>query len=117
MTVWEFITGHVDGNYVQTGIAGTLGGAVRWMTLRSDWRTGLIGLVVGGISSLYLSPLVRPILGPLVGLLTYDPFQTANFSGFVVGISGITITGLIMDIIAARRRKVDADVRGDKDGE
>lgn len=112
MTVWEFFTGHVDAAAIQTGIAGTTGGAVRWMTLRSDWKTGLIGLAVGGLASIYLSPIVQPLLGPVLGLVTDDVFQKANFSGFIVGIGGITLTGLVIDLISARRRKFDADGDG-----
>lgn len=113
MTPIEFLTGHLDG--VAASVAGVLGGTVRWMTLRSDWKTGMIGLAVGGISSIYLSPLVRPMLSPLLNMVTDDYNQSVGFTGFIVGLGGITITGLVMDMISSRRKK-DASDDGGKEG-
>lgn len=107
MSIWEFLSGQRETGAVLA--AGLLGGAVRWATMRSDWKSGLIGIFVGGVSAIYLSPLVKPLLGPLVGLITDDPSQSANFSGFVVGIGGITITGFLMDYIAARAKRVKSN--------
>src|SRR5690242_4036768 len=112
MTIWESLSGiHEDGTIVAAGL---FGGAARWATLRSHWKTGLIGVFVGGVSALYLSPLVEPWLGKIVQLATDDPSQTANFSGFIVGIGGITITGMVMDFIAARTKK-EVDYANDDD--
>lgn len=108
MTVWEFITGHVDENVAKVGFSGLAGGAVRWMTLRSDWKTGLIGMAVGGLFAIYGRPVVDLLIGPVLAFVSDDILVKAQFSGFIAGIGGITVTGFLIDYIAARRKKLDA---------
>jgi len=88
----------------QVVVAGALGGVVRWMTLRESWVDGLISVVVGAICATYLGPLVRPILAPVLGGLLIPEASQASFSGFMIGIGGITISGFVIDIWKARRR-------------
>ena len=97
----------------KAALAGALGGIVRWMTLRENWRDGLVSLLVGAICAVYLGPLVAPILEPVIGRLAPGG-DSAGFSSFVVGIGGMSISGLIIDIFRARRAEVR---KGDGDAE
>jgi hypothetical protein len=114
----EFVTGHIDEATVRLGMAGFFGAVLRWATLRSDWRTGMLGLMTAPIAAIYLSPAAEPLMGPLFylpGLANLDPVQRASFIGCVVGIIGLALPGLILDIVAIRRKKFDAD--SDKTGQ
>jgi hypothetical protein len=93
----------------QALMAGALGGVVRWLTLREDWRSGLISITVGAICSLYLSPLAIPIVEPLLGKLVIDPSARAGFSGFIMGIGGIAATGFLIDLWNAKRAQRKGD--------
>ena len=86
----------------QTALAGALGGLVRWITLRDNWTDGIAALVVGAICALYLGPLIEPLLAPTIGQIA--PGQDATgFSAFVVGLFGISLSGMLIDLIRARR--------------
>lgn len=86
----------------KAAFAGALGGVVRWVTLKEKWQDGFLSLIVGSICAVYLGPLVAPILEPVIGKLA-PAGDSAGFSAFVVGIGGISISGLITDIFRARR--------------
>lgn len=90
-------------------IAGAMGGLVRWLTLRESWRDGLVSLVVGSICALYLGPLVRPMLEPVVGKIAGD---ATGFSSFVVGLGGIGIAGFTIDTLRRFRAQKGADHEG-----
>jgi hypothetical protein len=83
-------------------LAGALGGLVRWITLRNNWREGMAGLIVGAVCALYLGPLVEPILRPVIGAIAPqgDP---AGFASFIVGLAGISLSGLVIDIFSRRK--------------
>lgn len=89
----------------KAALAGALGGIVRWVTLREHWRDGILSLFVGAICAVYLGPLVAPILEPVIGKLAPGG-DTAGFSAFVVGIGGMSISGLLIDVFRARRAEV-----------
>jgi len=86
----------------EPGKAALAGGIVRWVTLREHWRDGVLSLLVGAIRAVYLGPLVAPILEPVIGKLAPGG-DTAGFSAFVVGIGGMSISGLLIDIFRDRR--------------
>lgn len=88
-------------------IAGVAGAMVRWVTLRNNWKEGLSALVVGGICATYVGPLMAPLMEPLIGAVAPDG-DTTGFSAFVVGLGGISISGMLIDIINARRSKLNA---------
>lgn len=89
-------------------LAGALGGLVRWITLRSNWREGAGAILVGAICAMYLGPLVEPILEPVVGAIT--PGGDADgFSSFIVGLGGISITGFIIDVFVRRKSEGSDD--------
>ena len=84
-------------------LAGAAGGLVRWITLRDNWREGVPAVIAGALSALYLGPLAVPLLEPWVGPIA--PGENAEgFSSFVVGIAGISLTGLVIDIFAKIRK-------------
>lgn len=88
-------------------LAGAAGGIVRTLTLRQcGWRDALVNIGVGSLCALYLGPVVEPMLQPALGSLMLEPQSVATFSGFIIGLSGITISGFVLDIIASRRRKL-----------
>lgn len=93
----------------QAALAGALGGVVRTLTLRSDWREGIANLAVGGICAAYLHPLVLPILFPTLGKLGLEDAQIVGLSGLLMGIGGMTFVGFILDVIKARRAATGGD--------
>jgi len=93
------------GDKPQIAIAGALGGMVRWMTLRDNWRDGLIAIAVGAICAVYLSPLAYPIIDVVLRNIIVDAQARTLLSGFMVGIGGIGVVGFVMDLWKARRKK------------
>ncbi len=93
-------------------IAGALGGVVRWLTLRHDWREGAVAIVVGSICAIYLGPLVEPLLDPVIGRIAPDNDAT-GFASFITGLGGISIAGLILDVINVRRKQIGGDANAD----
>lgn len=82
----------------KAALAGAAGGVVRWVTLREKWQDGLASLVVGALCALYLGPIVEPLLEPAIGKIAPSG-NSDQFAGFVVGLGGISLTGLLIDII------------------
>lgn len=89
-------------------LAGGAGGLVRWATLRSKWIDGVSGMLVGVLSSLYLSPVVEPLVSPTLGKLAPSS-NPEGFAGFMVGLGGITLTGFLIDIFRFNRRRRTKD--------
>lgn len=102
---WQWIIGEKG----QLAISGALGGVVRWMSLREDWRTGLTSLLVGAICAVYLGPLAIPIIEPIVGKIVVDEASRQGLSGFIIGIGGIAVAGFVIDIWKARRKQTEGD--------
>ena len=86
-------------------MTGAAGGVVRWVTLRENWRDGLASLVVGAICALYLGPLVEPLLEPMIGDISPNG-DAGGFASFIVGLGGVSISGLIIDALRLRRSQV-----------
>lgn len=95
-----------DGQIILAGVAG---GVIRWMTLRQNWREGMISLVSGGICAYYLGPVGTWIFRPVFD----DPAQQATMSGFLVGFIGLGIAGFIMDVWKRRQRIFFSEEDGD----
>lgn len=85
----------------KTTLAGAAGGLVRWMTLREHWRDGMVSLVVGAVCSLYLGPIIFPLLNPVLSNVA-PAGDVGGFSAFTVGLGGISLTGALIDLIRAR---------------
>lgn len=106
---------------VQVILSGAMGGVVRWLTLKERASSGIVSIIVGAICAVYLGPLVQPILAPFIQVVLTEQVSRASFTGFIVGIGGISISGFIIDVIRARREeakaklpKSDLDVLGAK---
>lgn len=95
----------------KAALAGALGGLVRWLTLRERWQDGAMSLIVGSICALYLGPLVEPILEPVIGKIAPDG-DADGFAAFVVGLGGISIASVLIEIFRARAGKVDQNNGG-----
>lgn len=102
---WTWLIGEKG----QLAMSGALGGVVRWMSLREDWRTGLTSLLVGAICAVYLGPLAIPIIEPIVGKIVVDEASWQGLSGFIIGIGGIAVAGFVIDIWKARRRQTEGE--------
>jgi hypothetical protein len=95
----------------QLATAGALGGVVRWLSLREDWQSGLVSITVGAICALYLAPLAIPAIEPIIGKFVIDATARAGFSGFIIGIGGIAVSGFVIDLWKARARQIRKDGR------
>jgi hypothetical protein len=96
---------HIFGDVGSAAIAGALGGVVRWITQRNDWREGFAAVIVGSICAIYLGPIVAPIMEPIVGKIA--PSSDADgFASFITGLGGISLAGFILDIINYRRKQI-----------
>jgi len=90
-------------------VAGALGGLVRWITLRDKWTDGLASVVVGTICALYVSPLTIPIVTPALGGIGMPPESTNGLSGFLTGVAGIALSGILIDFWRLRKRQLEAE--------
>jgi hypothetical protein len=88
-------------------VAGAAGGVVRWLTLRENWKEGLINITVGAICAIYLEPVALPALEPVLGKVISSPAKLSNLAAFLVGIGGIAVSGFVLDLWAWRRRQIN----------
>lgn len=100
----------VFGEQTAAAISGAAGGAVRWMTVRQGWRDGLISVVVGSICSIYLSPLVEPMIDASLGKVIASEAKRAGLAGFIIGVGGILVSGFIIDFWKIRRGQLQAGI-------
>lgn len=89
-------------------LAGAAGGLVRWLTLRESPVDGLVAVLVGAICAIYLGPLVEPVLEPVIGAITSDR-SADGFSSFVVGLGGIGLAGMLIDVTRRYRGREGVD--------
>lgn len=85
-------------------LAGAAGGLVRWLTLREDWRAGLISVTVGLIMSVYVGPFAIWMLTPVITFAGGEPEQLIGLGGFLVGIGGIVVSGFFIDVWRMRAK-------------
>lgn len=94
--------------------SGFFGGLSRWIALREKWwPDGLGTIVVGVTAAVFLSPIAEPLLSPVVGKLEMEPVVANMFGGFVTGLMGVSLIGLLLDVIRARRKEVQDDPRNE----
>jgi hypothetical protein len=106
MNNWDFFGLGTD--RTQLIIAGALGGLVRWLTLRDHWSDGIIAIIVGALCATFVSPLALPALTPLLGNVGMPPESVNGFSGFLIGVGGISVSGLLLDVWRLRRKMLRA---------
>jgi len=92
--------------------AGAMGGLVRWLSLRDNWKEGMTAVLVGAICALYLGPLIEPLIEPVIGKIA--PGEDAGgFASFMCGLGGISIAGMVIDIFTKRRDQAASESDGD----
>lgn len=102
----------------QVALAGAAGGMVRWLTVKSRWTDGVISIIVGSLSAIYLGPLAEPAIDALLGQVIVDEISRGAFSGFMLGLGGISATGWVIDWWSFKRRKAaEEQDNDDHDGE
>lgn len=89
----------------KAAVAGALGGIVRWLTLRPSWKEGGATLIIGSICAVYLGPVALPLIEGSIGKIVPGG-DMAGLSSFLVGIGGISLSGLVLDIFDRRRREL-----------
>lgn len=97
----------------RAAIAGIAGGVVRWLTLRSNWKEGLGTLIVGALCAIYAGQIALPIVEGSIGKILPGE-DMSGLSSFLVGIGGISLSGLILDIFDRRRLKLKEDQTDEK---
>lgn len=98
-------------------LAGAAGGLVRWLTLRSGFWDGIASITVGAVCAVYLGPLAQPAIDAVFGQVVVDEASRASFSGFIIGLGGVSVTGLVMDIWDMSRRRARIRRRREHDDE
>jgi hypothetical protein len=89
--------------------AGAMGGIVRWLSLKETWRGGLTSVIIGAISSLYLTPILEPFFDPIFRGIIVDDTARIGFTGFFIGFTGIGVLGFIIDMWRLKRMKREED--------
>lgn len=92
----------------RAALAGALGGIVRWLTLRHSWKEGVVTLIVGGICAMYLGPLALPLIEPFIAKVA-PTGDAGGLSSFLIGMGGISISGLVLDMFDRRRRGIKGE--------
>jgi len=105
---WERIEAWIFSDTAAAAVAGALGGLVRWITLKENWKEGATTLIVGAICAVYLGPLIAPVLEPVIGQIA--PHEGAvGFTAFLTGIGGISLSALIIDAFRLRHKTIKGD--------
>ena len=92
-----------DPKWITLALAGAAGGVLRWITLRTHWRDGLIAIAAGTICSYYFAEILAPVLVilvhavPLFITVPVSDSQMIGPAGLLSGITGISITGFLID--------------------
>lgn len=105
MSILDFLLGE-KGSAV---LAGALGGVVRWITLKERPREGIASVIVGAICAVYLGPIIRPAITPLIGSFVLEEASRSAFGGFILGLGGITVSGFVIDFLKGWARRPDRD--------
>ncbi|MDR5654889.1 hypothetical protein [Ruixingdingia sedimenti] len=101
-------------------LAGVAGGVVHWIVNRKNPRAGILAVVVGGMTAVYIGPFASSIIGlPIVAVnaMTGGDADPGMFGAFVCGLAGVSIVELIADFVERRKRdlKNDAPISSPED--
>lgn len=110
MTVNDILSA-VFGDQTAAAISGSAGGAVRWVALKQGWKDGVASIFVGCLCSIYLSPLVEPLVEIAFGKIIGSETRRAGLAGFMIGIGGIMVTGLVIDFWTVRRAQLREGIK------
>lgn len=86
-------------------LSGFLGGVARWAALRTNITEGLSAIVVGVLFAAYLSDPLADIFWNVGVSFGVDLEIKESTAGFLVGITGVTMTGLIIDVVKIFQKK------------
>lgn len=89
----------------QQALAGAMGGVVRSLSVkeRSLWDT-VVNVTVGSICAMYVSPMAGSALDPLLRGIVAEPSARSNFVAFAIGLGGLTVSSIIIDVWRRYRR-------------
>lgn len=85
------------------GVAGMAGGYARSHHLGETWRQTLATIFMGFVVAMFLSALIRPLLSPLLSAIDVGEFEELLLRGFISGLFGIGLVGLLFDYLGSRR--------------
>ena len=85
-------------------LSGAMGGMARWLALKQGWPDNVISVALGLICAVNLGPVVLQWLAPVLGFAGVTGLPAAMLSGFLAGVGGIAIIGLIIDAWDIRRK-------------
>jgi hypothetical protein len=94
-----------DSFFRDAAVAGALGGIVRWIRLKEPWREGLLSVFAGAIIARYLYPFTLFMLDPALKIMADDPGARIGMAGFITGVMGMILVGLIIDFTKAKLKK------------
>lgn len=97
-------------------LSGAMGGMARWLALKQGWPDNAISVALGLLCAVNLGPVVLVWLAPLLSFAGVAGLPAAMLSGFLAGVGGMTIIGLIIDAWDIRR-KLLRDKGGDHDAQ
>lgn len=88
--------------------SGLCGGMARWIADRQRlWPVGMGTIAMGGLTATFLWPVARPLTEGVMGKTDMDPGTALMFGGFVSGVFGVTLIGLMLDIVHSKRRRIE----------
>lgn len=86
-----------------TATAGFMGSICHWIANKKNFREGVLCLITGTISAVYLSPIIAPMLSAAFQTTSDVP---QSISAFFCGICGISLSGVLIDIVHFRMRSM-----------
>lgn len=90
---------------IKVVVAGALGGVVRWRALHESPIQGISSVIIGAISAIYLGPIIVPFFQLFISNFIVDPVSQQTFAGFVIGLTGTTLVGFVIDVVKGAIRK------------
>ena len=112
ITAMKLVMSIIKSDYMTLGAAGVAGAIVSAVAEWRGWASLLQKVVVGGISAMYLSDLMIPILAVLLRGLTVSTDRADELSAFLVGMMGIVMFEFLTHLF----RSYSAKMRGKADG-
>lgn len=89
-------------------IAGAAGGALRWNTLKEDFKSGIISVISGAIMAVYLTEAMSGVISGLLKLVGIIAVVPPSSSAFIVGVCGTTIISFVLDFITIYRKRISS---------
>lgn len=99
--------------WLPLAFAGGLGGAIRWASMRADWRKGLGHVVAGAIIGTYFGPAIFPLVQPLADFSGMLPEDARLLGAHVAGAFGLNIYTIPADLIRGRALAIKAATLAD----